>query len=292
MKTGYTGPPATALIASAAPRFPEPRPAQRRPQASAGFQRAAEHHVDERAPTEAKLLNWGFTAFDAVRLFPGRADHRRKPVWKGTAREPISAPGPAVIVAVPAGEAAKLRRVERTGPADRAARRWATRQDAQGQPGVRATVAGNRCGAFEAVPQTGNSSAAPGTPSGSGIKRHGAIPPRSVGQVVPGRRPAGLHRPPCRPARQPVLSERHVRSAADARISVLDRGFIFGDGIYEVVPVYGARACSASTSMARLPQPGQAAHRQSVFRQWLARLPHAGGAREAFQPRTSSSTSR
>lgn len=29
--------------------------------------------------------------------------------------------------------------------------------------------------------------------------------------------------------------------AAEARISVLDRGFIFGDGIYEVIPVYGGR---------------------------------------------------
>ena len=27
----------------------------------------------------------------------------------------------------------------------------------------------------------------------------------------------------------------------EARISVLDRGFIFGDGIYEVVPVYRGR---------------------------------------------------
>jgi D-alanine transaminase len=29
--------------------------------------------------------------------------------------------------------------------------------------------------------------------------------------------------------------------AAEAKISVLDRGFIFGDGIYEVIPVYGGR---------------------------------------------------
>jgi len=28
---------------------------------------------------------------------------------------------------------------------------------------------------------------------------------------------------------------------ADAKISVLDRGFIYGDGVYEVVPVYGRR---------------------------------------------------
>ena len=26
---------------------------------------------------------------------------------------------------------------------------------------------------------------------------------------------------------------------SQAKVSVLDRGFIFGDGIYEVVPVYG-----------------------------------------------------
>ena len=25
----------------------------------------------------------------------------------------------------------------------------------------------------------------------------------------------------------------------DARVSVLDRGFIYGDGVYEVIPIYG-----------------------------------------------------
>jgi D-alanine transaminase len=34
---------------------------------------------------------------------------------------------------------------------------------------------------------------------------------------------------------------------ADARVSVLDRGFMFGDGIYEVLPVYDRRLF-ASTS--------------------------------------------
>jgi D-alanine transaminase len=28
---------------------------------------------------------------------------------------------------------------------------------------------------------------------------------------------------------------------ADARISPLDRGFLYGDGVYEVIPVYGGR---------------------------------------------------
>ena len=27
----------------------------------------------------------------------------------------------------------------------------------------------------------------------------------------------------------------------DAKISVLDRGFIFGDGVYEVIPVYSRK---------------------------------------------------
>ena len=33
----------------------------------------------------------------------------------------------------------------------------------------------------------------------------------------------------------------------EAHVSVLDRGFLFGDGVYEVIPVYGSR-------LFRLPQ--------------------------------------
>lgn len=38
----------------------------------------------------------------------------------------------------------------------------------------------------------------------------------------------------------------------DARVSVLDRGFIFGDGVYEVVPAYGRRLFRFDEHMARL----------------------------------------
>lgn len=38
----------------------------------------------------------------------------------------------------------------------------------------------------------------------------------------------------------------------DAKVSVLDRGFIFGDGIYEVIPVYGRRFFRFDEHMARL----------------------------------------
>jgi D-alanine transaminase len=39
---------------------------------------------------------------------------------------------------------------------------------------------------------------------------------------------------------------------ADAKVSVLDRGFIFGDGVYEVVPVYGGKLFRFEEHMARL----------------------------------------
>ncbi|HEY2979097.1 MAG TPA: D-amino acid aminotransferase [Burkholderiaceae bacterium] len=38
----------------------------------------------------------------------------------------------------------------------------------------------------------------------------------------------------------------------DARVSVLDRGFLFGDGVYEVLPVYGRRVFRFDDHMARL----------------------------------------
>ncbi|MEB0010808.1 D-amino acid aminotransferase [Glaciimonas sp. Gout2] len=39
---------------------------------------------------------------------------------------------------------------------------------------------------------------------------------------------------------------------SDARIPVLDRGFIFGDGVYEVIPMYSGKAFRAKHHMARL----------------------------------------
>lgn len=39
---------------------------------------------------------------------------------------------------------------------------------------------------------------------------------------------------------------------ADAKVSVLDRGFIFGDGIYEVIPVFGRRVLRLDEHLARL----------------------------------------
>ena len=43
-----------------------------------------------------------------------------------------------------------------------------------------------------------------------------------------------------------------VLPLSQAKVSVLDRGFIFGDGIYEVVPVYGQRLFRFEEHLARL----------------------------------------
>jgi len=62
----------------------------------------------------------------------------------------------------------------------------------------------------------------------------------------------------------------------DAKVSVLDRGFIFGDGIYEVVPVYGQRLFRFDEHMARL-QRGLGKLRISNPRtrqQWLEQCRH------------------
>ena len=68
---------------------------------------------------------------------------------------------------------------------------------------------------------------------------------------------------------------------AEARIPVLDRGFIFGDGIYEVAPVYGRKLFRFDEHLARLnrsltklriPQP-------ATRDEWLARCRHLVAAR-------------
>lgn len=41
-------------------------------------------------------------------------------------------------------------------------------------------------------------------------------------------------------------------AAADARVPVMDRGFLFGDGVYEVIPVYSRRPFRLEEHLARL----------------------------------------
>jgi D-alanine transaminase len=50
----------------------------------------------------------------------------------------------------------------------------------------------------------------------------------------------------------PVYLNGDYLRLGDARISVLDRGFIFGDGIYDVVPAYSGRPFRMDSHLARL----------------------------------------
>jgi len=62
-----------------------------------------------RAQESQKLLNWGYTAFEAVKLFEANQPVMRVQVWKGRAPElRLGRPEP-LVVAVPAGQAARLR---------------------------------------------------------------------------------------------------------------------------------------------------------------------------------------
>jgi D-alanine transaminase len=50
----------------------------------------------------------------------------------------------------------------------------------------------------------------------------------------------------------PCLLNGQLLALNEAKVSVLDRGFIFGDGVYEVIPVYGRRLFRFDEHMARL----------------------------------------
>lgn len=70
-----------------------------------------------RANESQKLLNWGYTAFDAVKLFDANQAVVTPAVWKGkSAQVGLGRPLP-IVVAVPAGAAGRIKtRVERPDP--------------------------------------------------------------------------------------------------------------------------------------------------------------------------------
>ena len=110
MKTGYTDAAGYCLIASAQ----RDMPSGKRRLLSVVMGATTR---DGRASESQKLLNWGYTAWDAVRLFePGKAAVT-VPVWKG--QQPTAALGAAngIVVTVPKGEGDKLKTViTRTDP--------------------------------------------------------------------------------------------------------------------------------------------------------------------------------
>jgi D-alanyl-D-alanine carboxypeptidase (penicillin-binding protein 5/6) len=110
MKTGYTETAGYCLVSSALRDFPN---GKRRLLAVVLGTASRE----ARAGESQKLLNWGYTAWDAVRLFEDGKPAARVPVWKGSQREASLGAAGALYVAVPRGEGEKLKTViERTDP--------------------------------------------------------------------------------------------------------------------------------------------------------------------------------
>jgi len=118
MKTGYTAAAGYCLIASASREFPNlgaggAAPGKRR-LLSVVLNTVS---MEARAAESSKLLNWGFKAFDAVRLFDDARPLATAQVWKGVAKVAKLGAEGGVFVTIPKGEAPKLvTSIERAEP--------------------------------------------------------------------------------------------------------------------------------------------------------------------------------
>ena len=110
MKTGYTDAAGYCLVASAARDMPNGK----RRLLSVVMGAASK---EARAAESQKLLNWGWQAWDAVRLFANGEPVAVVPVWKGSSAEARLGATGALYVTVPKGEGDTLKvTVERTDP--------------------------------------------------------------------------------------------------------------------------------------------------------------------------------
>jgi D-alanyl-D-alanine carboxypeptidase (penicillin-binding protein 5/6) len=111
MKTGFTDAAGYCLLASAQREFPN---GKRRLMALV----MGADSMQSRANEVQKLLNWGFTAFDDVRLVEaGKPIGAPVPVWKGKLAQVGLGSADAIYVAVPKGEGDRLKtQIERTDP--------------------------------------------------------------------------------------------------------------------------------------------------------------------------------
>ncbi len=116
LKTGHTDAAGYCLVATAKRDFP----ALATPGAPAGTPAATggrrllsivlgAESENARANESQKLLNWGYTAFEAVKLYDAGAAVVTPKVWKGASSEVKVGRMQGVIVAVPAGTSAQLK---------------------------------------------------------------------------------------------------------------------------------------------------------------------------------------
>ena len=118
MKTGYTEAAGYCLLATAQREFPNLGPGGN----GAGKRRLLAvvlntTSMEARANEAQKLLNWGYQAFDAMRLFDDGKPIVSPPIWKGQTNEAKLGAAGGVFVSVPKGEGGKLQsKIERTDP--------------------------------------------------------------------------------------------------------------------------------------------------------------------------------
>ena len=118
LKTGYTDAAGYCLIATAQRDFPNLGADGKSP----GKRRILTvvlntTSVEARANESQKLLNWGFQAFDDIRLFDDRKPMVTAKVWKGKTSEVGLGVAGGLFVTVPKGEGAQLQtKVEHTEP--------------------------------------------------------------------------------------------------------------------------------------------------------------------------------
>ncbi len=103
LKTGHTEAAGYCLIATARRDFPN---VGGRRLLSIVLGTASEN---ARANESQKLLNWGYTAFEAVKLFEANQPVATPAVWKGTSASLKLGRPQAIVVAVPAGSAARIK---------------------------------------------------------------------------------------------------------------------------------------------------------------------------------------
>jgi len=127
--TGQTDSAGYCLVATAKREFPNLGAAGTAP-GTAGSRRLlavvlGAESDNARANEAQKLLNWGYTAFEAVKLFDANQAVVTPPVWKGNAAVVKLGRAQPIVVAVPTGTAAKLStQVLRNEPLVAPLRQW------------------------------------------------------------------------------------------------------------------------------------------------------------------------
>jgi D-alanyl-D-alanine carboxypeptidase (penicillin-binding protein 5/6) len=104
LKTGHTDAAGYCMIVTAKRDFPNLSGGRRLISIVLGAS-----SENARANESQKLLNWGYTAFDAVRLFDANQPVATPAVWKGKENTVKLGRPEAIVVAVPAGSATKIK---------------------------------------------------------------------------------------------------------------------------------------------------------------------------------------